>query len=104
MSGKRWSHCWTEPGVLPADCSGRPGTRQQGIRIDRRAFPPALLRAEQENREMQVWRTVGGIAGTAHIADHLALLHLVALLQPGGIAVQVGVVVRVAAGRVELVD
>ena len=42
---------------------------KEPVRIDRRAFPPAQLRPQLENGEMQV-RTIGRcVTGTAHEAQ-----------------------------------
>src|SRR5438309_1830443 len=99
------------PPACPAaivHCRHRPGSTrrfgEQRVGVDRRAPPPLLLGAELEDREMQVRRFDGGVAGAADIADRVAGLQGLALAQGFGIAVEVGVVVGVAAGEVELVD
>src|SRR5690606_4803920 len=78
--------------------------RQQRIRIDRGALPPALFGAELEDREVQVRGVVAGVAGAADIADDVAARDRLAFREPGGIGIEVGVVVGVLAARVELVD
>src|SRR5690606_8113931 len=77
---------------------------EERIRVDRGALPPALLRPEGEDPEVQVRRVIAGVAGAADVTDHLPLSQPVALGQPRGVAVEVSVVVRVTAARLELVD
>src|SRR4051812_43767552 len=48
--------------------SGQP--LQRRIRVDRHALPPALLRPQPEDREVQVRRVRRRVAGAAHITDH----------------------------------
>ena len=78
--------------LIARDDDGRPGQpgrflswvlrrRQQRIRIDRRALPPLLLRAQHEDREVQVRRIRTGIAGAADITDHVATLERLAFGQ-----------------------
>jgi Zn-dependent metalloprotease len=88
---------WAGPAVAGA-------ARPSRIRIDRRALPPFLLRRQFDHREMQVRRVGVGIAGDPDIADQLAALEHAAFLDAVRIAIEVGIVIGILFGRVELVD
>jgi hypothetical protein len=47
---------------------------QQRIRIDRFALPPLFLRPQHVHFEMQVRGLGAGVAGAAHVTDHLPRL------------------------------
>src|SRR5687768_769003 len=78
--------------------------RPQRIGVDGRSLPPFLVRGQLEDREVQVRRAGGSVAGRPDIADTVALLEDPALRQPLGVAVEVGVVVRIRLAGIELID
>ena len=61
-------------------------------------------RSKLENREVQMRRIGIGITGRADIAYQVAFLQELAFRQSLGIPVQVGIVVSVVLGRVELIN
>ena len=63
------------------------------VRVYRRAFPPALFRAEFEDRHVQVRDSGIGISSGADVSDYLAGLHLLSLAQPLTVGIQVTIVV-----------
>src|SRR5690349_21008930 len=77
---------------------------EKRIRIDRLAAPPLVLGTELEDREVQVRRVRRRVARRADVADHLSLLDGVAFVQAARVALEMRVVVRARAGRIELVD
>src|SRR6185312_14325661 len=84
-----------ECGKEPARALARgllPG--KHGVRVDRRPLPPALPRSHGVDREVQVRRRSDRVAGVVDPGDYLATLDLLALGQPGRIALQVGVIVH----------
>src|SRR5579885_1903337 len=78
--------------------------QQQRIGINRLAFPPLLFRPQSEDCQVQVRRIRTGIAGSPYIPDHLAMADALALAEPGGVTLQVGIVVAILAAFVEFVD
>jgi hypothetical protein len=54
-------------------------------------LPPLLLFREPEDREVQVGRTFGRVAGSADVAEHLPALNVIALLEPVSVALEIGV-------------
>src|SRR6266568_9251617 len=91
-------------GCRKGSCLTRSEPHQDGIRIDWGALPPFFVRTQFEDREVEVWRLAGRIAGRPHITDDVALLHRHAFPQPIGVMVEVRVIEAVNTGRVELVD
>ena len=77
---------------------------QHRERVDRRALPPALVVGQHEDREVQVRGRLGGVPGSADVADHLAARHRRAFDEPGGVAFEMRVVIGVGRRRIELVD
>ena len=54
---------------------------EQRVGIDGDALPPFLVRAQDEDGEVQVWAVGTGIAGAADIADDIAAPKLLAFRQ-----------------------
>ena len=48
---------------------------QQGIGIDRRSYPPLLLRTKAKDRQVQVRRIRRGVAGRANIAKNITFMY-----------------------------
>src|SRR3569623_167542 len=67
---------------------------KQRVRIDRRAVPPALSRCHAVHREVEVRAGSARVAGMAYPADHLPALDLLALVQPGRVSGEMGVIVN----------
>src|SRR5687767_12949150 len=64
---------------------------KQRIGIDRRTLVPLVAGAHAVDREMEVRSGLAGIAGLADKADQVAALDPLALLQPGRIALEMGI-------------
>src|SRR5690349_12227564 len=77
---------------------------QNGIRVDRGALPPVLVRTQPEDGEVQMGRGGRGVAGAADVADHLSLPQHGAGDDALGVTIEMRVIVTPGAGRVELVD
>src|SRR5258705_7442446 len=73
---------------------GANSLRQQGIGIDGIALPPRTIRAETCNREVQVRRILGRVAGTSDISEQLPARHGLVFGEPGDVVIEVRVVVR----------
>jgi len=71
---------------------------QSLIRIDRRSLPPLLLGPEREHREVEVRRERAGVAGGAHVTDHIARRDTRAFAQPISVPIEMRVVVGVTPG------
>src|SRR5687768_16955105 len=68
---------------------------QDGVGIDRLALPPLPLRRHLEDGEMEVRGILGRVPGGADVTDDLSPPHGLALVQTGGVAIEVCVIVRV---------
>src|SRR5690348_16652448 len=77
---------------------------QNGVRIDRFAFPPLAFRAKAKDGEVEMRGVGRGVSGAAHVANDVAAPHLLPLVQIRGVSVEMRVVVRERFGRIELVN
>src|SRR5450756_1164999 len=80
-----------------------PTLLEQGQRVHSRPLPPMFLGTELKDREVQVWRIPGRIAGGPDVTQHIAFAQQHPLFQSQTIAIQVRIVVAPGSGIVELV-
>ena len=77
---------------------------QRRVGVDRSALPPAFFRSESEYGEMQMGGVRRGVSTGADVAEQIATAQRHAFAQAVGVALEMGVVVGVSAGRIELVN